>query len=318
MLQLNVDLHLENSLIIDEIRLTSCGTLYLLGWRTNQHGHGLAALQLAVNGAVQLPLQRHYHPRPDVPSPETAPGFCVEYILPPMVIKYLELLWHGRQCYLAAGLDIRCETPDYDRLRTSTDVFGRADIYGFGPPAPTANPEVLAFARRLPGPVLDFGCGIGALVHELHALDIEASGLELDRAPIRNGLDPVIVPHIRLYDGIFPSPYPDKSFESVVCSEVLEHIADYRGALGEIRRLARSRALFTVPDISVIPMLHKHNVVPWHLLESTHVNFFTQRNFDRLLREFFEHVEFARIGGHEINGTRYWVNLVAICRGPFV
>ncbi len=38
-------------------------------------------------------------------------------------------------------------------------------------------------------------------------------------------------------------PFPDACFDKLICSEVLEHIADYRGALREIERVLRPGGL---------------------------------------------------------------------------
>jgi len=98
----------------------------------------------------------------------------------------------------------------------------------------------------------------------------------------------------------------------VVCCEVLEHIPDWRMALQEIARIGR-RALITVPDMSSIPALFPHQVVPWHLLESTHVNFFTQRSLHVALSPIFSRVRFLRLGESWVNGTRVFKSLVADC-----
>lgn len=39
-------------------------------------------------------------------------------------------------------------------------------------------------------------------------------------------------------------PFPDSCFDKVICSEVLEHIPDYRGALLEIQRVLKPGGLF--------------------------------------------------------------------------
>ena len=119
-------------------------------------------------------------------------------------------------------------------------------------------------------------------------------------------------PFIDLYEGELPLPYPHDRFAGVVCSEVLEHIPDWRGAIVEMGRVAR-RALITVPDMSAIPTLFPHRVVPWHLLESTHVNFFTQRSLHAALSTAFSRITFLRLGEFPVNGTRVYTSLVALC-----
>jgi len=82
---------------------------------------------------------------------------------------------------------------------------------------------------------------------------------------------------------------------------VLEHIPDWRTALQEIARVGR-RALITVPDMSAIPAPLPSRVVPWHLLESTHLNFFTQRSLHLALSPFFSRVRFLRLGEFWVTG----------------
>jgi len=53
--------------------------------------------------------------------------------------------------------------------------------------------------------------------------------------------------------------------------------------------------------------------VPWHLLESTHVNSFTQRSLHAVLTPLFARIRFSRLGEFQINGTRVFTSLVAEC-----
>src|SRR5205823_8419709 len=129
------------------------------------------------------------------------------------------------------------------------------------------NPDTLALAKQLREPVLDFGCGSGALITELRALGTQAQGLELDTQVIRQSIRSEATPYITLYDGQFPSPFFNGSFRSVFCSEVLEHIPQFEEAIRDIARLATEKVIFTVPDASAIPLGFLHVLVPWHLLE---------------------------------------------------
>src|SRR5438132_1458353 len=177
---------------------------------------------------------------------------------------------------------------------------------------PDAVPNVLALARSLPVPILDFGCVSGALVRALLGEGIEAEGIELRRPEIVASLKADVLPFVKLHEGGFPLPYRDGQFGAVVCSEVIEHIPDWSIALKEIARVAR-RSLITVPDMSAIPALFPHHVVPWHLLESTHLNFFTQTSLRQALSPLFSRVRYLRIGEFKVNGTRVFTSLVADC-----
>jgi len=79
---------------------------------------------------------------------------------------------------------VRRIQPHYQHLFDEQRVLHREDIYGYGPPTPETDAHVLGLARCLPGPVLDFGCGSGALVRALLAAGVEAEGIELRRPEI--------------------------------------------------------------------------------------------------------------------------------------
>lgn len=203
--------------------------------------------------------------------------------------------------------------PHYVGLLNSPEVLHREHIYGFGPPNLAFSAEVLPLTRLLRGRVLDFGCGSGAMALYLRSKGLDAQGLELDTDMIRNSIHPPVRPYISLYDGSFPAPFPDKSFDCVYSSEVLEHIPNPEAAVAEMARLTSDRLVLTTPDISAIPVGFRAGLIPWHLLESTHVNFFTQTSLRRLLEPFFSRIEFGRISPGRINDSTYYVSLVAFC-----
>jgi 2-polyprenyl-3-methyl-5-hydroxy-6-metoxy-1,4-benzoquinol methylase len=203
--------------------------------------------------------------------------------------------------------------PHYSNLLDEPEVLHRKEIYGFGPPSMEALNEVACLAATLPAPVLDFGCGSGALVKALRARGLEAYGIELDREAIKESICPEVSDSITLYDGTFPMPFRDRQFESVTAIEVLEHLPDFEAALSELARVARRNCIVTVPDMSAIPICHHNHVVPWHLLEATHVNFFTQASLERALKRYFNKVEIARISPTTTNGSKWFESLVGIC-----
>jgi SAM-dependent methyltransferase len=113
--------------------------------------------------------------------------------------------------------------------------------------ADTDNSE--ACVRRIVKDVLgasvcDVGCGSGYLIGK-----IKHERPELTRYA---GVDFVL--HNQPYEGIAFTvariealPFPDKAFDTVVCTHVLEHILDYRRALAELRRIAAKRLILVVP-----------------------------------------------------------------------
>src|SRR5947207_9504490 len=172
-------------------------------------------------------------------------------------------------------------------------VLHRENIYGSGPPIEEPGIEVANLLRAyLPerASVVDVGCGAGAYGPPLIAAGHEWLGLEANdyccdiltrrRLPFRK---------VDLAAAQLPST--DGEFDSAICIEVLEHTKDPETFSGEIARIVRRRALFSVPNLELIPYLHDWRVVPWHLLEGDHKNFFTRASLHALLSRFFRHVE---------------------------
>lgn len=291
----------------------------LVGW-SQVPTDAIATPQATLAGRPLVHLGTHRFPRADVPagSDQTVPqaGIVIEYLsdgpmtdVPepagPLVIDGKSWSVDGTLAYHAMH---------YDGLLTTDKVLGREHIYGFGPPSPIVAPDVLDLVAGLSGRVLDFGCGSGALVAALRGRGVEAFGIELDRGPIRETLKPEAAPFVTLYDGRMPSPFEDGSFDAVVCSEVLEHIPAYEEAVAEMARLTRDRLVITVPDAAAIPLGTRHQLVPWHLLESTHVNFFNQRSLHALLAPHFGRIDSGRISPCALNDTSFFISLVAVCR----
>ena len=86
-------------------------------------------------------------------------------------------------------------------------------------------------------------------------------------------------------------PFPDRSFETVLLFEVLEHVPDYEFVLGEARRVARKNVLITVPNCGSAHSLHRAALVFDHMLELDHVNFFTRRELETSLGKLFADYE---------------------------
>jgi SAM-dependent methyltransferase len=94
--------------------------------------------------------------------------------------------------------------------------------------------------------LLEIGTGSGIFILELskHAnlvvgMDIHPGYHGVQKMLEREGAD---LSRVELRQGdIFDIPYPDHSFDAVVCVSVLEHFPEPRPALDEIRRIVRPR-----------------------------------------------------------------------------
>jgi len=97
---------------------------------------------------------------------------------------------------------------------------------------------------------LDLGCGQGRHVHALYyGAKIHVTGVDLgfdDLVKTREGFEhapDLEAPNKRSFGlsvgNALQLPFADSTFDLIVCSEVLEHIPDYRQALNEINRILK-------------------------------------------------------------------------------
>jgi SAM-dependent methyltransferase len=175
-------------------------------------------------------------------------------------------------------------------------VLDRDDVYGTGPPSPEADPVVVEriLERTFAGErIVDVGCGVGAFAEPLivagrlwHGCEIVSEFVESIRA---RGLDVTQASGTTL-------PFEDGAFDVAIAVEVLEHVDDYAAFVAELARVARRGALLSVPNVGAIPRLAPLGVVPWHLLERSHVNFFTRASLSRVLARSFARVDVLGYG----------------------
>ncbi|HEU0134445.1 MAG TPA: class I SAM-dependent methyltransferase [Allosphingosinicella sp.] len=92
--------------------------------------------------------------------------------------------------------------------------------------------------------VLDAGCGRGRLAELIALGDPARSVTGADLAP-PEGKWPTNLGFVEGWLGRLP--FPDKAFDTVVCTHTLEHILDIDGAVADLRRLARRRLILVVP-----------------------------------------------------------------------
>lgn len=139
------------------------------------------------------------------------------------------------------------------------------------------------------GNVLELGCGEGRGISEIAPLAKRFTGIDK--------IEPVIeklrskYPSHRFETGSFPPiPFPDKSFDTVVSFQVIEHVKKDRDFLQEVYRILNpgGRAILTTPNIK---MTLTRN--PWHIRE------YTAEQLETLCREIFPKVEMKGIAGNE-------------------
>lgn len=119
--------------------------------------------------------------------------------------------------------------------------------------------SILKIAPRMEGKILDFGCGqkpyesmfINAKSYV--GVDIEVSGHDHKDSKVDF-----------FYEGKV-LPFPDNSFDCVVCFEVLEHIFDIDDVLAEISRVLKPNGLCLV----TVPFVFEEHEVPYDFARYT-------------------------------------------------
>lgn len=128
----------------------------------------------------------------------------------------------------------------YDKYGTKNPI-ARALMHGF------LSAVSDLYRRAAPLRVLEVGCGEGRLAHHLITTcpapeAFEACDLSIERVA------PDLDPRIRFRQAsIYELPFADRSFDLVVCCEVLEHLEDPARGLAEVARVTRNHALLSTP-----------------------------------------------------------------------
>lgn len=94
--------------------------------------------------------------------------------------------------------------------------------------------------------VLDVGCGMGKLVHTMRGRGIDAQGLDIAQRVVDEGNRQS--PDAFHVGSILEIPFEDDSFDTVVCTDVLEHLDrnDVPQALAELSRVCSGSLYATI------------------------------------------------------------------------
>ena len=107
--------------------------------------------------------------------------------------------------------------------------------------------EILKFIDTHPYSILDVGCASGWLLNEIHKRHpyAKCTGIDVYANAIIYGKKKYKNLHLLKADAHY-LPFPDNSFDVVVCSEVLEHVSNPEKVLKEINRVLKSDGIAIV------------------------------------------------------------------------
>lgn len=171
--------------------------------------------------------------------------------------------------------------------------------------------------------VLDLGCGEGrhSIALNYHHPECKVIGLDLNfddlkqakrkhddfcRGSLQNAPSSTVNYSYLQSDGTH-LPFADKSFDHVICSEVLEHIPDYEDFLKEIERITKDGAGISISVPRAWPekicwMLSR----AYHQVEGGHIRIFNSRDLQETLSHYgFERQE--KHWAHALHSVYWWL-----------
>jgi ubiquinone/menaquinone biosynthesis C-methylase UbiE len=191
-----------------------------------------------------------------------------------------------------------------------TLMLHREDLYAPGPPVTVPSPEILDIIQTYAGKsILDIGCGHGVYGRELLKKGYEYTGIEANNEYVSEAGKYVQAFHMKAEK----LDFPDKSFDTAIMLEVLEHLDKPDEALREIKRVVRNNLVVSVPNIGPMVDCVEYNLVMHHFMDGTHVNFFTHGMLERFLKNYFPHVVIKEFGQFfNLSGRKLYYHLAAI------
>jgi len=138
--------------------------------------------------------------------------------------------------------------------------------------------------------ILDIGCGEGFVDKFLFQKNpqYQIRGIDISKEVIKEARKRV--PELLVQEGdAYNLPFKRDTFDLTICTEVLEHLSRPQKAILEARRVSREYCLFSVPNEPVFSLLTFFSGGYLKRLgkHPDHVNFWTKRAFERLIRKYF-------------------------------
>jgi len=174
--------------------------------------------------------------------------------------------------------------------------------------------------------ILDLGCGEGRhcinayILHdkvEVVGVDLSANDLKTAQQRFQDFEEPENThKQFTLFcaNGL-SLPFADKSFDKIICSEVLEHIPDYQGMLAEINRLLKDDGLLAIS----VPRTWPEKICwqlseAYHRVKGGHIRIFNASALHREV-EGFGFSRYARHWAHALHSPYWWLKCLFWDRG---
>lgn len=165
--------------------------------------------------------------------------------------------------------------------------------------------------------ILDLGCGEGRHVIAAYVEEnVTAIGVDLCFKDVQATQEKFIpfaeIDNPEKHFGLSVAnalklPFADNSFDKIICSEVLEHIPDYAGALQEIARVLKPGGLFCASVPRRWPeKICWHFSTEYHEVEGGHLRIFEARQLQQQI-ETLGFQCFKRHWAHALHSPYWWL-----------
>lgn len=150
--------------------------------------------------------------------------------------------------------------------------------------------DLIHSADTTPKDILDVGCASGWFLSKIKEEYPKAkcSGVDVYKRSIEYGKKLYTSLHL-YYADAHRLPFPDKSFDTVICTEVLEHVVDPKKVLEEIKRVLTSDGIAII-EMDTGNFLFR---LIWHwwthvrngVWRDSHIHFFDTNKLENLIQK---------------------------------
>jgi ubiquinone/menaquinone biosynthesis C-methylase UbiE len=165
----------------------------------------------------------------------------------------------------------------------------RDDVYQIGFPAPPGKHygNFVRFTQAHAGRnILDLGCGAGAYSQALNQLGYNCVGCDVNVDYLRTARTHGVA--VAAVDSTLP--FADRTFDSVILFEVIEHVGDFGVLIREAFRVGRKNVLITVPNSENLDLMRDNDVTYAHMLSADHLHFFDPHSLKSILRQYSDRI----------------------------
>jgi len=126
--------------------------------------------------------------------------------------------------------------------------------------------------------ILDVGCFSGEYVFYLNKKGYDAYGCDIkENLSWKKNISKFQI------GSLYSLPYNNKSFDTILVFEVLEHLEALRIALRELKRVSRKNVIISVPNCELPPIFNLSGLSFYHNIDKSHINRFTEKDLVELL-----------------------------------